>query len=326
MKKRVLGKTGLLVSEISLGGAFITSQQAEYEDAKATIHRALDMGINYIDTAPYYSNSEEVLGKALGARINDVIISTKLGYYPDPFEPQNKEHLRQSFERSLRLLKRDYVDILMIHEPDRRRQLDWWTDWTTYDGPVLEFMYELKTKGLIRFLGLGGTTAYELARLIRTNKFDVALTAFNYSPLWREAEYEILPCAKAQNVGIVSGSPLQQGAFVKRHDVENTPWLSAPRRNQFLALYKLLEEIRIPLPEFCLRFVIGNPALSAVLTGARSAAEVEQNVAAVAKGPLPRDIRDRLDVISAMVPFRPFDEPFILPFGREYVGNGRASR
>lgn len=326
MKKRPLGKTGLLVSEISLGGGGISSWGAEYEDAKKAIHCALDMGINYIDTAPMYANSEEVLGKVLGGRIKDVILSTKLGFRPDSFDPKNKTHLRQSFEESLRLLKRDDVDILMIHEPDRKRQIDWWTDHAEYEGPVLEFMHELKEKGLIRFLGLGGTTAYEMARIIHSGKFAVVLTAFNYSPLWREAEHEVLPSAKAQNMGIVSGSPLQQGALAKRYDVENTSWLSAPRKKQYLALYQFLDEINMALPEFCLRFVLSNLAIATVLTGARSAAEVEQNIAAVAKGPLPQDVLGRLDEISAMVPFRPFDEPFILPFGREYAGNGKASR
>ena len=73
---------------------------------------------------------------------------------------------------------------------------------------------ELKKSGTIRFTGLGGTTAYEMAHIIRTGRFDVVLTAFNYSLLWREAAIEVIPAAKAQGMGIILGSPLQQGALV----------------------------------------------------------------------------------------------------------------
>lgn len=324
MKMRTLGRTGLQVSEVGLGGGFISSWGAEYAEAKRTILRALDLGINYIDTAPMYANSEDVLGRALDGVPEDIILSTKLGYRPEPFEPRNKDCLRKSFERSLRLLKRDYVDILMIHEPDRRRLFDWWTDWETYDGPVLEFMQELKEQGKVRFLGLGGTTAYELAHIVETGKFDVVLTAFNYSVLWREATHVILPAAKKQQMGIVVGSPLQQGALVKRYDVNKARWLSPPRRRQFLALYEFVDEIGIPIRELCMRSVISNPDLSTVLTGVRSVEQLEENLASVAKGPLPSDVLSRLDDIAAMVPFRPFDEPFGLPFEGEYSGAGRA--
>jgi len=186
---------------------------------------------------------------------------------------------------------------------------------------------DLKRQGIIKYTGLGGTTVYEMPRIIRTGKFDVVLTAFNYSLLWREAEIELLPAAKQQGMGIVIGSPLQQGALARRWDDEvrsGAPWMSPPRRKQFLALYSLLDDLKMPLPELGLRFVLSNPDVSTVLMGARSAEEVEQNVAAAGKGPLPRDVLKRLDEIAALVPFRPFEEPFALPFGKPYRGPGVA--
>jgi len=327
MKKRILGNTGLQVSELSLGGLFISSIGGEFQQSKKAILRALELGVNYIDTAPSYANSEEVLGKALQDVDTPLILSTKLGGRPQPFQPQNKECLMKSVEESLKLLRRDYVDILMIHEPDRPGQYDWWTNSDDYYGPVVELLEELQKDGIIRYKGLGGTTAYELARIIRTGKFDVVLTAFNYSLLWREAEHEIFPDAKEQNMGIIIGAALQQGALARRYDAEvrhGARWLSSPRRKQFIALYDLLDEIGMPLTELGLRFVISNPNISCVLMGARSVQEVEQNVDSVEKGPLPQDILERLDEIAAMVPFRPFEEPFGLPFGRDYRGPGGA--
>jgi aryl-alcohol dehydrogenase-like predicted oxidoreductase len=325
MNLRTLGKTGLQVSELALGGLFVSNHGAAFEQGFAAVHRALELGINYIDTAPTYGNSEEVLGRALEGVEKPLIISTKLGGRPQPFLPQDKACLLQSVQESLRLLKRDYIDILMVHEPDRPGQYDWWADTENFIGPVTEVLDELKQRGLIRFTGLGGTTAYEMARIIRTGQFDVLLTAFNYSLLWREAELEVLPAAIEQNMGIVIGSPLQQGSLARRYDDEvktGAAWLSSPRRQQFLALYEFLDEIDIPLAELGLRFVLSNPHVSCVLSGARSPEEVEQNVAAAQKGPLTSEILTRLNEIAAMVPFRPFEEPAGLPFGRNYRGPG----
>ena len=114
-------------------------------------------------------------------------------------------------------------------------------------------------------------------------------------------------------MGVIIGSPLQQGALARRYDAElrdGVPWLNGPRRRQFQALYALLDEIGLPIAEVGLRFVISNPDISCVLMGARSPQEVEQNVAAIEKGPLPKALLKRLDRIAAMVPFRPFEEPF----------------
>jgi aryl-alcohol dehydrogenase-like predicted oxidoreductase len=124
----------------------------------------------------------------------------------------------ESVKKSLRLLNRDRIDILMIHEPDRPAQYDWWSDPERYHGPVMDVLEQLKDEGIIGFTGLGGTTAYELADIIRTDHFDVVLTAFNYSLLWREAEHEILPAANKLNMGIIIGSPLQQGALAHRYN------------------------------------------------------------------------------------------------------------
>jgi len=325
MNRRTLGRTGLEVSELSLGGLFVSSVGGEFEQSKAAIHRAIEVGVNYIDTAPSYANSEEVIGKSLEDLDAPLIISTKLGGRPQPFEPQNTDGLKQSVEESLRLLKRDRIDVLFIHEPDRPGQYAWWTDLDTFDGPVLGLLEELKKQGVIRFTGLGGTTAYEMARVMQTGKFDVVLTAFNYSLLWREAEHAILPAARKHNLGVVVGSPLHQGSLSKRYDEQvrnGFPWLSPPRRAQLLELYDFVDELGMPLPELALRFVLSNPDVSCALMGARSVEEVDLNAAAVERGPLPEDVLTRLDEVYAMVPFRPYLEPAVLRFGGGYPWPG----
>jgi aryl-alcohol dehydrogenase-like predicted oxidoreductase len=328
MEKRVLGRTGLEVSVLGMGGLFVSRVGGEGRDeAIRAVRRALELGVNYVDTAPTYADSEEVLGLALEGVAQPYILSTKLGGRPQPFDPKSKDHLRQSVEESLRLLKRDTIDILMIHEPDRPGQYDWWTDYDNFHGPVSEFLAELKAEGIIRFVGLGGTTAYELPHLMATGQYDVVLTAFNYSLLWREATIAVLPEAQKQNMGVIIGSPLQQGALARRYDEEvncGARWLSPPRREQYRRLYAYLDELDMSIAEVGMRFVLSNPAVSTILSGSRSVTEVEQNVAAVEKGPLPSDALARLKEIADMVPFRPFEEPFGLPFRRAYKGPGRA--
>ncbi len=328
MKTRTLGRTGAQVSELGLGGLFVSQVGGRgIEEACAAVHRALDLGVNWVDTAPTYADSEAVLGVALEDVKRPYFLSTKLGGRPQPFNPKDTDHLRRSVEESLRLLKRDHLDALMVHEPDRPGQYDWWDDWTSFHGPVRDFLETLKQEGLITWTGLGGTTAYEMPRILATGWYDIVLTAFNYSLLWREAKIAVLPEAKRQAMGILVGSPLQQGALARRYDDEvnhGAPWLSPPRREQYRRLYALLDEWDLPIAEVALRFVLSNPDVSLTLMGARSVEEVEANVKAAEAGPLSPELLARLDEIAAMVPFRPFKEPFSLPFGREYRGPGVA--
>lgn len=324
MNRRILGRTGLEVSELALGGLFVSAYGGAFEQARAATLRALELGVNFIDTAPGYMNSEEVLGRILEEISQPVILSTKLGGRPQPFEPQNRDHLYRSFDESLRLLKRDAIDILMIHEPDRQGQYAWWKDLTNFTGPVLDVMDDLRRRGLVKWFGLGGTTAYEMAKVMTTGQFDVVLTAFNYNLLWREAEHEILPTARRFNMGVVIGSPLQQGVLAVRHDEKvNDParvrWMCKPRREQFQALYRYLDETGLSLPELAMRYVVSNPEVSCVLSGCRSREEVEANVSAVAKGPLTSEVMSWCQAIADLVPFRPYEEPWGLPFHMDTI-------
>ena len=329
MEKRTLGRTGLEVSLLGMGGLYVSGAGTGGRDEGCrSVHRALELGVNYVDTAPAYRDSEEVLGIALEGVTQPYYLATKLGGRPEPFDPQDKDLLHRSVDESLRLLKRDRIDVLLIHEPDRPGQYDWWTDYDRFHGPVCDLLEELKAEKIIRFTGLGGTTAYQLPLIMATGNYDVVLTAFNYSLLWREAAIAVFPEARRQNMGLIIGSPLQQGALSRRYPEIETgaPWLSPPRQEQFRRLYGFLDETGLSLPEAALRMMAANPDISTVLMGARSVEEVEENVRAVEAGPLPADLLGELQEIADMVPFRPAEEPFGLPFGRPYKGPGHAFR
>ena len=330
MKQRQLGKTGLRVSELALGGVFTSSLGKGLQETKQMIRRCIELGINYIDTAPAYADSEKMVGKALkeiGADAKNIVVSTKLGGRPEPFDPQDRKALLRSVEESRKFLGIEVIDILMIHEPDRPLQYNWWTNPQTCDGPVMEVLEKLKKEGVIRFTGLGGTTVAELSHFVRSGRFEVVLTAFNYNALFREAEHEVLPAAQTLGMGIVIGSTLGQGALGRRYDdvIRSKPiWLSRPRQQQMLALYRFLDELGMSLPELSIRFVLSNTEISCVLVGPKTAEQVQESVTFAEKGPLPAEVLHQLDNIAAMVPFRPFEEPMILPFNKHYYGPGMA--
>lgn len=327
MEKRRLGQTDMQVSRLSCGGLFISSVGTTFDEGKRTVHRALERGMNLIDTAPSYANSEEVLGQFLEGVTTPYFISTKLGGRPQPFNPKDKDQLLFSFDESLHLLKRDCVDILIIHEPDRPGQYDWYDEWDSFYGPVLDVLDELKQRGLVRYTGIGGTTVYEMTHIVEKSNYDVLLTAFNYSLLFREAEISLIPAAKKKGMGIIAGSPLQQGWFSERYDAvvrDNPPaWLSPQRREQLLRLYAYVESIDMPLPEVALRFVLSNTDIDTVLSGVRSVKEVDLNVDAAERGTLPPEVLAELDDIARMVPFRPCEESFIVRLRQPlYRGTG----
>ena len=120
MKKTKLGRTGIEISKLGLGGLFAAGKNDNLETGKDILRCAYEAGINYVDTAPSYGKSEMVLGKLFSEVGQPEILSTKIGGKPEPFEPQNKDCLMKSVENSLKLLGRDSIDMLMIHEPDGR--------------------------------------------------------------------------------------------------------------------------------------------------------------------------------------------------------------
>lgn len=328
METRRLGRTNLEISVLSIGGLYTSSLAGGESETRRIMERAVELGVNAIDTAPAYADSELTVGQAIAGMEAPLIITTKLGGRPQPFDPRDIGALRASVDESLRLLGRDHIDILMVHEPDRPQQYPWWSAYAPLDGPALQLMDELKAAGKIRHNGLAGTTVTEMSSLIRSNRFDVVLTAFNYNVLFREARKEVIPSAVAQDMGIVVGSTMGQGFLTRRADEEvraKPIWLSSARQQQLLAYYGLLDESGLAPAEMCLRFAISDPEISTVPIGCKTVEHLETSVAAVEKGPLPEDILKRLDEIAAMVPYRPYEEPMILPLGKEYYGPGIAN-
>jgi aryl-alcohol dehydrogenase-like predicted oxidoreductase len=328
MEIRRLGRTELPVSLLSIGGLYTSSLAGGFEETQQIFRRAIELGINAFDTAPAYADSELTIGKVIQDSAAPLIVTTKIGGRPQPFDARNLQGLRDSVETSLKLLHRDCIDVLMIHEPDRPQQYAWWTNHDPLAGPALDLIDELKRVGKIRYCGLAGTTVTELTNLIASDRFDVVLTAFNYNPLFREAEPYLLPAASRRDMGIAVGSVLGQGFLGRRFDAElvrKPIWLSEERRQQFLDYYRLLDESGLTPVQMGIRFAVSNPSISTIPVGCKSRQQLEESVAAANQGPLSDDIMAELNRIAKRLPYRPFEEPMILPFGKSYFGPAMAN-
>lgn len=212
LAKRRLGRTELQVTPLGLGGAHLGRTPEGFDDALAvrTVHAALDAGINLIDTAPMYGESQRRIGLALrewfggGGRREDLVLSTKTGRDPQGGRHYSAEETRRSVERSLELLGVAYLDIVLVHDPDDPAPV--------FDAhgtlPALEQMRE---EGLLRFIGVG-VRSHDFHRLcIESGRSDVCLTFCDYNLLDQSAAEGVLAPAAERDVGVLNGAAVMLG-------------------------------------------------------------------------------------------------------------------
>jgi len=316
INKRALGETGLEVSEIGLGGAFIHEGETARDEGIRVVHRALELGVNYFDTAPLYGNSQEILGEALQGRKEPFLLGTKCGRWDWRTGPYRElDAFKAQFEQTLRSLRRDCVDILYIHEAD------WSVYWQdeapprqtrhvcangVYDygeAPVTQFLWWAKERGMAKHLGISGNNAHLLAKVLLETALpvEVVLVAFQYSLIWRNARQFLLPLTSELGKGVVLGAPLQQGllAVPRGEWVEHPPdWMDDDLRTRFAELYAIHRETGISLAALATRFLLADRDVATVIPGAATVEQLEENVGCAAMGPLPPDLHSRLDSLG----------------------------
>ena len=178
--KRRLGRTGLEVTQFSLGGAGIGMRAVTDEGAIETVRQALQAGINYVDTSPLYGESERRVGLALqGVPRGDYVLSTKTGTHPERRGDYSWDGTHWSVENSLRLLKTDRIDLLLVHDPRDEADME------AIFGPrgALEALESLKAQGVIGAVGLGQRNHDWHRRAILSGRFDAILTYNDYHPI-----------------------------------------------------------------------------------------------------------------------------------------------
>lgn len=282
LRCRTLGRLGWRVSEIGLGGAWLAGRRGDLplEESAEIVRQALALGINYIDTARAYGRSEEILGVALEGVSQPYRLATKAGCTPHGFD-YSRDAVLASFETSLRLLRRDRVDLLQLHEAPTA---GW--DRLMGKGGAAEALHHLKQQGAVGAIGVTGRTPAFLARLAATDEFDTVLSYCDYDLTTRLARDELLPVAARHKVGIVLGSPLRVGLLGQPREAA-LPGYAEPLRPRLERLHDLADREGMPLRHLALRYLLSDADVSTVLSGAGSVDEVRDVLAAAAAGALP---------------------------------------
>lgn len=218
MEYRRIGNSGLKVSEIGLGSASNAFPGTADEQASARIiDQALDLGINFIDTAPVYADgrAEDLIGKALKGKRSGVIIATKFGH-PGHLGPEDqpggsRNHILKSVEASLRRLNTDYIDLYYIHLPDQETPIT----------ETLRALDDLVRMGKIRYIGCSNFAAWQLCEGMWTSRVHnlppFVAAQSRYSLIFREIEKELVPCCEAYGVGVVPHGPLARGFLTGKY-------------------------------------------------------------------------------------------------------------
>lgn len=307
MQYRTLGRTGIKVSPFCLGAMmFGTVGNADHDDAVRIIHKALDAGINMIDTADAYSRgeSEEIVGKALKGRRGNVVLATKahLPMGDDPNQQGNSRRwLFQAVEDSLRRLQTDHIDLFQIHRPAPDTDIE----------ETLSALTDLIRAGKLRAIGSSTFPASEIveAQWVAERR---GLARFrseqpSYSILNRGIEREVLPVCQKYGMGTMVWSPLAMGMLTGRYrrDQEtdsgrkrfNPRYMTDPAKLDAVErLIPLAAEAGLPLTHMALAFVIAHPGVTAAILGPRTMAQLDDLLAAAGVA-LSDDILARIDEI-----------------------------
>jgi 1-deoxyxylulose-5-phosphate synthase len=277
IKQRRLGRTGLMISEISLGtvelgldyGVPVNDEHRRPSDHEAALllNTALDLGVNLIDTARVYGNSEQVIGRALKKRRREYVLVTKVGAPPRGATARAvTEQVRDSIADSLRNLQTDYVDVLMIHSA---------TAEVIRRGDTIAAMLEAKQAGHVRFVGASTYDEEPPLLALADGRYDCLQVA--YSAVDRRLEAQVLPLAQQQDVGIIARSVLLRGVLTHRYSL--LPPQLAMLRAALAELDALAPPETSSLPELAYRYVLAHPAVSTALVGTARLAELEQALA-----------------------------------------------
>jgi aryl-alcohol dehydrogenase-like predicted oxidoreductase len=299
MEYHTLGRTGLRVSDIGFGAMTIGGEifgATDDGESLCALNRALDLGMNFIDTADAYGrgHSEELIAKLLKTRRQEVVLATKGGNQFTVrqglrnFDP---DYITSALEHSLKRLQTDTIDLYQLHNPSQE---------VMRRGEIFERLDRLKHEGKIRFYGVSIEKTADGIVAVETGKPDTLQVVYNI--LHQDPEEQLFPLAQRENIGIIARVPLERGALSGRFQsaagFADTDWRKgvfpddqlAPV-NAAVAKLQFLVKGDVPnLAHAALRFILSHPAVSAIIPGIRTVRQVEDNVAASGKRLPPEDV------------------------------------
>jgi aryl-alcohol dehydrogenase-like predicted oxidoreductase len=326
MEYRALGRSGLRVSVLTMGtmtfggtGAFADVGSTDVEEAERQVDLCLDAGVNLIDTADVYSSglAEEILGQVLRGRRDRVLVATKvrMGMGRGPNDSGlSRYHIISGCEASLRRLGTDHIDLYQVHEWDGQTPLE----------ETLHALDDLVRSGKVRYVGASNYTSWQLMKALGIGtRLDLAPLVSHqiyYSLQAREAEYELIPLAVDQGLGVLVWSPLAgglvSGKYRRNHQApvgsrQLSDWGEPPvyDRERLYDIVEILidiaEQHEVSAAQVALAWTLGRPAVTSLIIGARTGDQLADNLEA-ASLTLTEEERARLDEASA--------PPLIYPF------------
>jgi aryl-alcohol dehydrogenase-like predicted oxidoreductase len=297
MLTRLFGKTGLHITPLGVGtwamggdrGGFSWGPQDDQASIDA-IKRALDLGINWIDTAAVYGfgHAEEIVGKAIQGREQPPLIFTKCSMLWDDqgriSHSMKANSIQREVEASLRRLAIEAIDLYQIHWPIPEAEIE--EGWSK--------LAELKKQGKVRYIGVSNFSVEQMQRLERIAPIETH--QLPYSLIRRDVEKEILPYCQEHHIGVLAYSPMESGLLtglmtkerIKRFSAEDwrreSPEFREPRLSRNLELANLLEEIgylhNVPAGVVAIAWTLRNSAVTATIVGSRSPAQIEEMIVA----------------------------------------------
>ncbi len=305
MQYRTLGRTGIKVSPYALGALALGTPigNPDHDDSARIIHKALDGGINFIDTADAYGESEVVVGKALKGRRDSVVLATKFGR-PTGADPNRQEASRRwimtAVANSLRRLQTDYIDLYQVHRPDADTDIE----------ETLSALSDLIRSGKVRAIGASQTPASSIieaqwaAERRGLERFRTEQPP--YSILSRGIEREVLPIAQRHGIGILVWGPLAQGMLTGRirkgqqTDLRRATIFSAfsdeRRLDAVEQIIPVAAEAGLPMTHLAIAFAIAHPGVTSAIIGPHTMQQLDDLLAS-ADVALTDEILDRIDQI-----------------------------
>jgi aryl-alcohol dehydrogenase-like predicted oxidoreductase len=315
MEYRQLGRTGVQVSKLCLGSMMFGGWgNPDHDDSIRIIHRALDAGINFVDTADVYSagESEEIVGKAISSppsRRDDVVLATKF-FMPMGEDPNRRGGSRRwivrAVEDSLRRLGTDWIDLYQVHRPDPAVDID----------ETLGALTDLVQQGKVRYIGsssFSGSEIVEAQWMARDrNRQRFRTEQPPYSLLVRGIELDVLPTAQRHGMGILTYSPLSGGWLSGNWTADSSPTsparqrlaarfdMSLPENQRKLEVVEQLADVAagagVSLIELAIAFVANHPAVTSAIVGPRTMEQLDSQLPA-ADVELETEVLDRIDQI-----------------------------
>lgn len=312
MRTRALGRSGLQVSEVSLGSWLTLGSRVDFDQTARLVHQAFDLGINLFDTADVYAQgeAEKALGEALSSLPRQhVVIATKcffaMSEHPND-RGLSRKHISESVEGSLRRLGTDYLDLHQCHRPDP-------------DTPIEETVraYEdLIRQGKLLYWGVSEWSADQIEQACQLADFHGGYRPISnqpqYSIMRRQIEGDVLPISEREGLGQIVFSPLGQGALTGKYSGGKIPDESRandPKRNLWMndyltpeslervdALRPLADGLGISMAQLALAWCLREPGVSSVIIGATRGEQLEENAKAVGVE-LPDEVVARIDEV-----------------------------